>query len=257
MLRVAVLSTALQDVGHPLSSAQIEEVEMEFGGKDAQINFWNFAWVAQRYRRMERDACRNNEGFTQEEVKLYEKFFRNCVADETGFVERRKLLDELPELFPSPRTCANAAAMLDSSSTHRLGFREFLRALREARNGADRLEIEHEMRAVKATNFTRAEVKEFRDIFYLYDPESSGELSFNQFKQMITAVVPVKGRAVDALKSLLQEVDEDHNNKLNFAEFLAVMRRVLDSDWDEISSRPRKLVDANSATRASLGLASD
>jgi len=54
---------------------------------------------------------------------------------------------------------------------------------------------------------------------------------------MICKVLPEKCRDMGAVQSLMNSVDIDRNQVLDFAEFLYMMRKLLDEDWQVAKRR--------------------
>merc|ERR1712048_235587 len=116
-------------------------------------------------------------------------------------------------------------------------FEEFVKIMRLVGNRCSKAKLVKEQNAAKATKFTRAELKEFRQVFKVFDCDGSGSMEFTELQHMIATIVPAaqNPRAQVELLDILIAFDEDNSGELDFPEFLHVMRKLLDDNWQGIN----------------------
>ncbi|XP_026692022.2 EF-hand domain-containing protein D2-like [Ciona intestinalis] len=71
--------------------------------------------------------------------------------------------------------------------------------------------------------FTRAQIKNFRKKFDLYDTSRDGVIDFMELKVMMEKLEAPQTHL--ALKAMIKEVDEDMDMKISFREFLLIFRK--------------------------------
>merc|ERR1712151_612291 len=96
--------------------------------------------------------------------------------------------------------------------------------------------MEKERKAVLAAHFSKAELKEFRQVFRMYDVDKNGTFDFDELQQMIAVLVPhaTGHKATKQLMSMMMEMDEDNSHSLDFPEFLILMKKILSENWQNI-----------------------
>ena len=88
-----------------------------------------------------------------------------------------------------------------------IGYEEFVRA------------------AVTKEYFVKDNVLRFA--FRYFDKDDSGEITFDEIEQLFTQSIPDKKNVHDTLKSIIQEVDRNNDDKITFEEFSIVMKKML------------------------------
>mmetsp|Transcript_114098 Transcript_114098/g.355311 ORF Transcript_114098/g.355311 Transcript_114098/m.355311 type:complete len:152 (-) Transcript_114098:261-716(-) len=73
------------------------------------------------------------------------------------------------------------------------------------------------------SQLTETQLQEFKDLFDVFDEDSSGHISRNELSSMLraTGLSPT----MRELTAMVEEVDEDGNGTITFPEFLALMYR--------------------------------
>merc|ERR1712187_867746 len=97
---------------------------------------------------------------------------------------------------------------VDDNGNGSLDFQEFLQILRKIYNRHNEQRIAKEKRMVEETQFTPHEVHEFRQLFLSMDDDDNGELSLNEFKQMITVICPMGDKNSSALNNIFYEMSK-------------------------------------------------
>lgn len=95
---------------------------------------------------------------------------------------------------------------------------------------------------MRATRYLRKEVSDFRSIFQSFDSDSSGEMSFDEFIVVLSAIMPAEivtgAKLKPQLKSMFEDVqgiDESGEKILDFPGFIRIMRRIQDEDLGGIN----------------------
>ncbi|XP_013779488.1 EF-hand domain-containing protein D2-like [Limulus polyphemus] len=87
--------------------------------------------------------------------------------------------------------------------------------------------------------FSRKEIKEYEKTFKKYDVGADGFIDFQELKRMMEKLAAPQTHL--ALKEMIQEVDEDKDNKISFREFLLIFRKAnagdltVDSGLDQLA----------------------
>lgn len=136
---------------------------------------------------------------------------------------------------------------VDEDADGKIDFQGFLRMMRSVQDDADEDTLKYEAGAIKATKFEQSEVKEFRNVFQMFDGDSDGELTYTELVKLLGGIVPLGHKASKELVVLLRredvDLDKDGSRDIDFPEFLSLMRCVLEEDWAGINSRSAALAD--------------
>jgi Ca2+-binding EF-hand superfamily protein len=230
-------------LGHSPSASELKTLYHELCG-DGEMDLWQLDTLVRRYRKQARQKFRENQGFTEREVRNLKTKFKEYEPDKNFCLEKRHLASLMLDLFPeSDRSAdihAKAAEILkqvDEDGDGILDFNEFLGLMRVLQDESDTIKLAKEKSAVQATGFQREEVAEFRKIFQMFEHDASGEMSFEEFTILIGSLVPVGGNtdAKRELQGMLKEIDKDGNRSLDFPEFLSIMRKVQDNNLGGIN----------------------
>mmetsp|Transcript_763 Transcript_763/g.1207 ORF Transcript_763/g.1207 Transcript_763/m.1207 type:complete len:403 (-) Transcript_763:182-1390(-) len=123
---------------------------------------------------------------------------------------------------------------IDFSGT--VNFEEFLQLLRIYKLEKQEKQKKYEYDHVKQSNFTTAEVSELREIFSLLDTEKTGQLAFTQVRQLFHDLGGKLSREevdqlYDFIDEVMEKIDQNFNQLIDFGEFLMIMRQILDSNF--------------------------
>jgi calmodulin len=151
----------------------------------------------------------------------------------------------LKELGKEPKTVIQRESLtkilaeVDEDGSGEIGFPEFLQLMRKFLDESDAEQLRKEKEIITRTAFAPEEVTLWRDIFIKFDDDKSGEFDIAEGKQLLQAVgINLNERAMhDRYLMLFKEVDEDGNGAMDFAEFLLLMRKLVDIDFGGIATR--------------------
>eukprot|EP00747_Dinoflagellata_sp_TGD_P023599 gnl/TRDRNA2_/TRDRNA2_129925_c1_seq1.p1 gnl/TRDRNA2_/TRDRNA2_129925_c1~~gnl/TRDRNA2_/TRDRNA2_129925_c1_seq1.p1 ORF type:complete len:920 (+),score=194.09 gnl/TRDRNA2_/TRDRNA2_129925_c1_seq1:154-2760(+) len=249
-LSIPELRKCLIAIGRVPATGEAEQIRDEYTKDGGEIDMWVFAQIAHKYRIEDRETLRKNQGFTEREVLPFVTKFRAVDKDNSGTIGHHELGKLLQEVFPESSNSWESQARalqitqsVDTDGDGTLGFNEFLKLMRIQQDEMDQKHVEREKRAIRDTGFKHQEVKEFRQIFGMFRGGTTGDMSFQEFQDMMANLVPMGGKAAESLKKLLESLDEDGNQSLDFSEFLHVMQKVRDLDFGGINERAAEVAD--------------
>lgn len=81
--------------------------------------------------------------------------------------------------------------------------------------------------------FTRKEIKQYEATFKKFNTNKDGFLSLDELKRMMEVLGAPQTHI--GLKGMIKEVDEDHDGRLSFHEFMLVFRKARAGELDENS----------------------
>jgi len=217
-------------------------VSITFGKPLDWDSFLNFI---KEYRALELQEFNARAGFSEGEVEFYRETFNTYDKDGGGDLSLKELMPLLTELGKEPKTVIQREKLtkileeVDEDGSGEIGFPEFLQLMRKFLDESDAEQLRKEKEIVARTNFAPDEVTLWRDIFIKFDDDKSGEFDVGEGKHLLQAVgINLNERAMhDRYLQLFKEVDEDGNGAMDFAEFLLLMRKLVDIDFGGIATR--------------------
>merc|ERR1712110_944253 len=88
-------------------------------------------------------------------------------------------------------------------------FDDLLRLVRGINYLDERTKYEKLVRAEQSTDFTREEVREFREVFHRFDENQSGGLCLPEFEKMLGCILPLKCAQKRAeIRAVFESLDE-------------------------------------------------
>merc|ERR1712066_453004 len=138
----------------------------------------------------------------------------------------------------------------DVNGDGELDFLDFLPMMRRVQNDADEMRLKRESEGIAKSGFGHDEVKEFRKIFDMCDIDDSGDISLEELRMMMQGLCPKVPDATDVLWQALQTVDTDGNKELDFPEYLVLMRKVIDENWNNIRKEEKEAEERRLAEEA-------
>ena len=138
------------------------------------------------------------------------KLFNQMDKSGDGKITKAELLKGLSERYKSKTLEQDVDAIyknLDMDNNGYIGYEEFVRA------------------AVSKEYFVKDNVLRFA--FRYFDKDDSGEITFDEIENLFTQSIPDKSTVHETLKSIIQEVDRNNDDKITFEEFSVVMKKML------------------------------
>lgn len=161
--------------------------------------------------------------YTWENQKLWVAFCNATGSeDEVAELEPEVCLVLLRRVFPEQvlEVCMQVGA-LEHAKLQLKGFDDLVGITQEVRKVSCQMLRDN-------VGFTPTEVDTLRERFHAFDADGSGEIDGTEFTQMLKELLPglaTNGEWRPELIKLMQEVDSDADTKLNFREFIAMVRR--------------------------------
>jgi len=255
LLTVNELRPVLLQLGYMPGSEELAEIVVSVG--DKELKLWDFADLIKGFRDKVVLKVREHLGFSDFELKRIKKGFHKYDPKSTGFISNKQLANLLAELFPGANECISThkklrelLAEVDENGDGMLDWMDYIHMMRVIDDRTLAVNLTKEQEAIQSSKFSREEIKEFRHVFAMFDTDASGDLSEDEFMKLIMGIVPMHGDRMKDLQALLSAADDDGNKQLDFAEFVKVMRGMMDKNWHGINdSAARKVEEAEAGVR--------
>ena len=138
------------------------------------------------------------------------KLFNQMDKSGDGKITKAELLKGLSERYKSKTLEKDVEEIyknLDMDNNGYIGYEEFVRA------------------AVSKEYFVKDNVLRFA--FRYFDKDDSGEITFDEIEELFTQSIPDKKKVHETLKTIIQEVDRNNDDKITFEEFSIVMKKMI------------------------------
>ena len=138
------------------------------------------------------------------------KLFNQIDKSGDGKISKAELLKGLSERYSSKTLEKDVDEIyknLDMDNNGYIGYEEFVRA------------------AVSKDYFVRDNVLRFA--FRFFDKDNSGSITFDEIEKLFCQSIPDKNQVDSTLKSIMQEVDRNNDDKITFEEFSIVMKKMI------------------------------
>jgi Ca2+-binding EF-hand superfamily protein len=253
-LSQAELKQVLLHLGYTPAAKELKKMFQDLVGGEShhsdEVGLWELEALVRGFKLEARVNFRKNHGFTEQQVLKYTHEFEKHDPQKDGFVDNKDLRRMLTRLFPNANQDANAAKKVrdvlaqieGDGSDGKLDFDEYLRLMRLLQDEVELKKLDREKTLVKESKYSRKEVSDFRSIFQSFDSDHSGEMSFDEFLVLLSAILPpeiVNGAKMrPQLHSMfegVQGVAESGEKYLDFPGFLLIMRRIQDEDLGGIN----------------------
>jgi Ca2+-binding EF-hand superfamily protein len=239
------LARAVVELGWSPSALMLDKLESLAESYAGYLSWPEFVHFVSTYRALELQDFNRRAGFSEEQVEEFREKFGTYDADGGGQLTLQELFPLLTELGKEPKTVIQQEKLksiideIDEDGSGEIDFSEFLQLMRRFLDESDAAMLLKEKEMVTRTGFEPEEVSQWRDIFIKFDDDGSGAFDPQEGKTLLQAVgINLNERAMhDRYMVLFNEVDEDLDGNMDFPEFLALMRKLLDLDFGGIASR--------------------
>jgi len=233
----------LPTLGYYTLSEEHKETIEKWTAAHGELSFKQCRDMIEELRIINREDFREKHGFLDSDLLRLKREFERVDEDGSGEIAKHELAHLLEECVPeSAKTlegreyAKSLVEKVDGDGDGSLSWFEFLHLMRLVQDRADYDAILREQEAAAKAGFSHDEVKDLRKAFKLCDSDASKSLDVEEVINMLANLIPHMSRRVkDEIRDIVQENDEDGTNTLDFAEFLAVMRRVQDENIVELS----------------------
>eukprot|EP00746_Dinoflagellata_sp_MGD_P009994 gnl/MRDRNA2_/MRDRNA2_120497_c0_seq1.p1 gnl/MRDRNA2_/MRDRNA2_120497_c0~~gnl/MRDRNA2_/MRDRNA2_120497_c0_seq1.p1 ORF type:complete len:975 (-),score=206.08 gnl/MRDRNA2_/MRDRNA2_120497_c0_seq1:124-3048(-) len=214
-----------------------------------ELSFLDFVNVADAYRDAIRDDMRETALFSEEEVRKLKKCFHEFDHDDTGELSGDELRKLILELFPGldsdlakhERICKLidqvSAEKAENLSSHRhFHFGEFLWFMQFALEESDDELRKKEEAAILECGYSSVEVDQFRQVYReVCNFDDNSELPWFEVAGVLRRFMHISKDQEGKLKPLLEKADKDGNKRLDFPEFLSLMRHLQNENFKRIN----------------------
>merc|ERR1712096_583478 len=122
-----------------------------------------------------------------------------------------------------------------------VNFRGFLQLMRQFLDDSDAQMLKKEEECIERTGFSQDDVLLWRDVFTKFDLDRSGAYDPSEGKKLLGALGIQMDRAASVkYGAIFKEVDEDGSGDLDFAEFLLLIKKLIDEDFAGIAALAQK-----------------
>ena len=140
------------------------------------------------------------------------KLFNQIDHNQDGKITKDELFKGINAIYKSStlkKDIDDIFKNLDMDNDGYIGYEEFVRG------------------AVNKEYFVQPNVLKFA--FRYFDKDDSGEITFDEIKELFYESVPDKNQVNEVLNAIIKEVDVDNNKKIDFEEFTYVMKGMIKS----------------------------
>jgi Ca2+-binding EF-hand superfamily protein len=231
------LKLLLCSLDYEVTPAHMNMLVENYTNKEA--SFDECAELIAKFREELRQVFQHDQGFTKKELStLKRKLEKSGSVDNDLMIKFARVKSFLSDEYPSMMKLVPEKEIDDimqrfHSESESLPYREFLRLLRMVTDQADYHKVVKQREIAEQAGFTPAEVMEIRKIFKMIDNESSRSLDFNYLEDLLLRILPCTGRTVAKLAERMKECDVDQNERIDFDEFIKLMRRLMDGDDED------------------------
>jgi len=266
-ISTAEIAGVLEDIGHDVSLSAVEEaVASVDADKSGDVDWDEFVELMERYRKLAVRERRRCCGFDENRLEEFQEAFQSYDKDGSNDIDGVELMNLLRDLNMEPRTEEERSRVLKTleecgelaeEPPGKTTFWVFLRLMRTMEDDKDRGSLAVERKAAEKAGFGPEEVREFREVFDHWHERlarlgdgcgtaAGGKaLTSEGIARILRSLgINLPRRAdYECLENICQACDQDGNGNIDFPDFLAVMRRLLDDNFRNIhqhisSSRP-------------------
>lgn len=215
--------------------------------KEKRYDIWAFVATANSHNLKRRLFRQETSGIDNAEMENLRAIFDKYDEDSSGEICDKELRVMLENLFPQLATSKESRPHLvrllkeaDETGSGTLDFDDFVRLVNKCHDLRDKELLEREKKAIRDTGFAPEEVQGFRELF-MGDVERI-HLSFDDLKEMLSSVVPLghaNSKKLEAVAKSLASHD-DTGLKVEFPEYLRIMRHLLDTNFAGIEEHARR-----------------
>jgi Ca2+-binding EF-hand superfamily protein len=237
------------------------------------VDLDGFVMLVDKIREIRVSYLRRRAGFSDNEIKRFEKFFQSYDVKQTGLLEMQVVTRLLGELGVQVRSREEQEEMVKQIETAReaaaergacehaapgspVNFWVIVQMLRQIRKRDDRHTLNKTAKAAAHARFNTQEVEEFRDVFmHTYEkdrffeeadqsahlgeqePEDDSdkrELTKTSLRRLLRSLgVNLDGNQRTELDTKIEQYGK--NDRVDFADFLGLMRWMMDTNFGGIS----------------------
>jgi len=238
---------------------EIEEIQHTDG-----MDIRAFFKLARKLFAKQEEEVRHNGGYTTDEVLAMRETFKSFDYNKDDTIQNNELVNLVKAVFPEMATDPKLRPQLkeiiresDQDGNGDLDFDDFLRLMHTVCELRQRKQLDKERRAIRETEFSPAEVHEFRGLFKDHTDLGSGMFELWVFEAMISTVLPLGDRNMHTLAVLWREAlsayedlgdgtintDQGYDGgreDIDFPEFLWLMKQILATNFGNVNEKTQR-----------------
>lgn len=214
----------------------------------AHVNENQFLTLCYGLLKERRVECRRNGGWSVEELKWLRREFERYIPSGKSYVANKDLIrllqDILPQMSRDPLFRPELRAILrqvEVESTGKLGFSKYLTFLQLCRSAKEKSVARRQQAAVEEVGFNQIELQELRDLFLAVAARPTC-ITCEEVWKLINSTTPLGHGLTVELQQIFNEqlmtrsdVHEPPEQALDFADFLRLMRRLMDMNFAKLA----------------------
>jgi Ca2+-binding EF-hand superfamily protein len=198
------------------------------------------------------------EGFTPDEVQTLRARFQSYDEDRSGEINATELRtlcqDVLPDLSTDAKCRPELLRLLkevDSDGDGCMNFQDFTKLMRNMHDSRTRTRLAKEQRIFELVEneFTKSQIRDFREIFVHHDDQGKDVLSFETVTRLLQNIVDLGSRSANCFADMWQKASEEKPTgsseawTLDFPDFILLWHQLLDSDFCGIKDKSEKAAE--------------
>mmetsp|Transcript_52969 Transcript_52969/g.124065 ORF Transcript_52969/g.124065 Transcript_52969/m.124065 type:complete len:914 (+) Transcript_52969:62-2803(+) len=232
----------LQMVGYDPTEQEVARLIERAGGYNETLNFREFKLLEVSHRAHVRKVMAQNDGFTDADLQKYRKYFHENVPEGSDCIAQKAMRNILAALFPDTgqsqerhKKITKMVKDADADGNGQFSFEEYCMLMKNITEEIDRDMLVKGLRLKKDLGYSKEEVKQFRDLFNMYDKERNGEIQFEDLANIFTTIVDMTNESRRDLRALVESDSHERLAGLNFWQFLVLMHKVQKMNWHGIN----------------------
>jgi len=211
------------------------------------VDLKTFIGTGIAHKKTMREQYRKNGGYSHQEIAKLQLMFRTYDTDNSGTISNNELGCLIKDIFPVMNQTIRPKLdelmkEITANGFGKLDFQDFIRIMREFDDIQAQEKNAKEDMAIESTCFSRDEVRDLRELFLATEGNDGVGLSFVGVKEMIDNVCQLGEGHLQELAQVFRHVAEPRSAgteqlKLDFAEFLFLMRKLVDINFAHIRDR--------------------
>jgi len=227
-------------VGYDPTQQELEILIDRAGGRNSLLSFRQFKVLEREHRRRVKESMERNGGYTDKDLERYRRYFEANDPGDTGFITHKAMRELFLQLFPDTKENSQRHAKIvqmvteaDADGNKQIDFDEYVTLFRGVTQEMDRDILQRGLKLKKQLGYTRAEVKQFRELYNASDADLSGSVDTEELASIFSNLIHMHKEAQRELKEIVEGFST--NGALTFWQFLSLMSHVQKINWRDIN----------------------
>lgn len=233
-------------------TGQPPKVPPQYQPSPGKIDLPNFISLGARHKGEMRKQFRENGGYSQQEIRKFERMFMEYDTDASGNITTEEVGSIIRDIFPVMSQSLRRVLdelLREVSSQGALDFQDFILMMRQFHDIQAEEKVKKEKQAAEETGFSQEEIQDFRELFLASMSEhaiQTEELTFADVKSMLMNICTIGVAQMTELKNIFGEAAKKwgksnsgphHQETIDFSEFLCFMERLLRINFASIKTK--------------------